>query len=670
MKMNRKHMLKFLFLLTIFTCLFTVIEIDVKAAESTKKITVTKVWNDENNILGLRPTDITAHIETKSSYLIDGPSLESKMKTLSGSGDINSDNTTITAIKKATKDEYEAKKSSLTSNNEVQTNGDKTYMWYDSGTIYFYSEADNIFLNANSGGTFRKMLNLTDISGLAYFNTSYVTDMNRIFQNCLSLENITPISGWNTSFVTDFTFSFGSSNTNDSMSIKSFEALRSWDVSNALTFNQTFKACKQVTTLEPLKDWNVSKVTNVNQMFNWNKGLTTEGLSYIKDWDVKRVSIFNNMTNNLNTGVVRPDFTKRPPRTSGSSWNTSGTYYPQGDALDSATPDTAPSYSSTNLYTTTSSNWIDNGDGTWTYEFTVPNDNASYKAWEDSVSKYTSDALEDNKKDVSDNAVTITNTLPIRDITITKVWEDDNNSFEKRPTDIIVHLISSDSSVDKTSGTWTNNGDNIWKYTYKVYGDNTAYSVYEEEVLGYTSDATSESKKDVVDNKATIKNTLETYNIELTTKVTGSNAELSDEFTYTINIYDENDNPLTKSIIIDGVLTTLDSGSITKVLKHGESVIISGIPKGYKYKMMQTDTDYTESYTIEKSGQDTVNDSSNDTGIITLNQNQKVTFNNNKEAPSITGINISIAPFLLIIILSLIVIDVILIEKKLKLNRS
>ena len=669
MRLNNK-VINCLILITMLFSGFYFGFINVYAADATKKITVTKVWNDEDNILEFRPTDITVHIETKSSYLIDGPSLESKMKTLSGSGDTNTDNTTITAIKKATDEQYNAKKSSLTSNNEVQTSGEKTYMWYEDGTIYFYSEADNIFLNANSGGTFRKMKSLTDISGLASFNTSYVTDMNRIFQDSLNLENITPISGWNTSFVTDFTFSFGSSNTANSMSIKSFEALRNWNVSNVLSFNQTFKACKQVATLEPLKDWNVSKVTNVTQMFNWSKSLTTEGLDYIKNWDVKRVSNFNNMTNNLNTGVARPDFTKRPPRTSGSSWNTSGTYYPQSEALAPATPDVPPTYSSQDVYTTSPSGWKDNGDGTWTYEFTVPNDNSTYVAWEEPVDKYTSDALENSKKDVSDDAITITNSLPIRDITVTKVWNDNSDYYEKRPGDITVHLVSSDNSVDKTSGTWIDNGDNTWKYIYKVYGDSTIYNVYEDAVVGYTSDAISTSPKAITSDAATITNTLDTNDLVLNSIVKGNMADTNDEFTYTITIYDENDNPVAKNVMIDGISTSLSSGSFTKVLKHGESVIIQGLPTGYKYKITETDTDYNESFNIEKEAAEDESESGTDTGIVTLTENHTITFNNTKEASVMTGVSTSKIPYIIMIGISLIVIETVLIFKKLKLSNN
>ena len=45
-------------------------------------------------------------------------------------------------------------------------------MWYDNGTIYFWSESEKVYLNADANNSFKFFSNLTDISGLAYIDTS------------------------------------------------------------------------------------------------------------------------------------------------------------------------------------------------------------------------------------------------------------------------------------------------------------------------------------------------------------------------------------------------------------------------------------------------------------------------------------------------------------------
>lgn len=353
-----------------------------KRLPKTDTITVTKKW--VNDTEKLRP-DIKIHIKSKSAYLIDGLSLNSKMRSLAG------DNTdwsiicsNVKTIKWATEDEYNNVKANLTSENEVQEKGEKVFMWFDdgNGTIYFYSTVSNIFMNANSEKICAKFVSLTDISAFSHFDASYVTDLNRIFINCGLLKDFSPISKWDTHYVTDLTFAFGYSVSNAdaqwNMAADSLEALRNWDVSNVLSFNQTFKGWNNLTSLEPISNWNVSKAQNMSLMFRLTMSLEDEGRDYIKDWNVRRVTNFDQvfLYNPIDPDVdmYKPIFTKRPGEWITNSRGRKGIYSPFDNALPALEPDAPLALPKVELeYTSDDKNCTITKDGdTWTYTFEVP----------------------------------------------------------------------------------------------------------------------------------------------------------------------------------------------------------------------------------------------------------------------------------------------------------
>ena len=234
-------------------------------------------------------------------------------------------NTNIIAFKKATLEQYNEIKDSLTSKNIISPSNSQheISMWFNdtSGTIYFYTNADRIILSGDVSKLFARMMNLTDISGLAYFDTSNVTDMNRMFQDCISLSDLSPIADWDTSNVTDMTFMFGA-NTPNNMSISDLSPLENWDVSKVTSFNQTFKYCTSLTLLNAIANWNVSSATNFQQMFNYC-GLTDA--SSIANWDVSQATNFNKMLDNTSNLAddKKPIFVIRP-----GYWSANGTYIP------------------------------------------------------------------------------------------------------------------------------------------------------------------------------------------------------------------------------------------------------------------------------------------------------------------------------------------------------
>ena len=295
-------------------------------------------YTDQQSVINLSSVD-GANIKLYAQWSVpkialvasNGQTLLAKMKQFANNGVAVTDpygtvNTNITAFKKATEAQYNAIKNTLTADNVISTTSShhSAYMWFDSatGTIYVYTDADEISLTGNMGRMFAKMQNLADISGLEYFDTSEVTDMNRMFQDVHGITDLSPIANWDTSKVTDMTFMFGSNGTTTGLRITSLDALKDWDVSSVTSLNQTFKNCTLLASLDGVKDWDVSSVTSLNQTFN--RCAFTDATA-IEGWDVTNVTTFNMMFAN-NTSLPndkRPIFTVRP-----GSWNNSGTYTP------------------------------------------------------------------------------------------------------------------------------------------------------------------------------------------------------------------------------------------------------------------------------------------------------------------------------------------------------
>lgn len=75
--------------------------------------------------------------------------------------------------------------------------------------LYIYTNtADGILANINSAYAFGGFTSVTEITGLEYLDTSYVTDMHWMFGDNHSLQTITIPSSWDTSGVLDMSYMF------------------------------------------------------------------------------------------------------------------------------------------------------------------------------------------------------------------------------------------------------------------------------------------------------------------------------------------------------------------------------------------------------------------------------------------------------------------------------
>lgn len=130
-------------------------------------------------------------------------------------------------------------------------------------TLYINSNG-GVKANLNASNYFSGFENLVGISGLEYFDTSLVTNMNEMFYYC---SNITKLD------------------------------LSTFDTSKVTNMNSMFYNCQKLTELD-LGNFNTSNVTNMNMMFYGCRSLVELDLSSFNTSNIKNMSrMFNNCEN-------------------------------------------------------------------------------------------------------------------------------------------------------------------------------------------------------------------------------------------------------------------------------------------------------------------------------------------------------------------------------------
>ena len=149
--------------------------------------------------------------------------------------------------------------STMTSDNIISTDDSEVpiYIWYDNGIIYWWSEAQKVYLNPDSSDMF-EFRNITNID-LSKLDTSKVTDMHDMFTGCESLTSL-DLSSFDTSNVTNISRMFCYCSNLTSINLSSF------DTSNVEAMTYVFDGCKKLKTID-LKSFNTEKVTYMSGMF-------------------------------------------------------------------------------------------------------------------------------------------------------------------------------------------------------------------------------------------------------------------------------------------------------------------------------------------------------------------------------------------------------------------
>ena len=171
---------------------------------------------------GDEPIVLHAQYGLPISYLISGSDINNKINYLT-------DDSSINDFRRGTLEEYNQAKDNFSDDYNIISTDESplpTYMWYDGYNVLYYSDAENIYMNANSASMFSYTYassidvtefdtsNVTDMSymfssgemtelDLSHFNTSNVTNMTGMFQGCSSLQTIYVSNNWSTDSLED-----------------------------------------------------------------------------------------------------------------------------------------------------------------------------------------------------------------------------------------------------------------------------------------------------------------------------------------------------------------------------------------------------------------------------------------------------------------------------------
>ena len=225
--------------------------------------------------------------------LSSGMVVNAKMKKLSGTANASysTSNTNIQAILKS---DIAPDISTMTSDNIVSNSTIPIYMWFDNGTIYWWSEANKIKCYKSSDWMFYNFQKLANIDGISSWNTSSVTNMRYMFDSCSALTNIEAVASWDTSSVTNMSGMFSSCRT-----LTNIEALASWDTRSVTNMSDMFYECRTLTNIEALASWDTSSVTNMRAMFS--NCFTLTNIEALASWNTSSVTNMSNMFYNCNT---------------------------------------------------------------------------------------------------------------------------------------------------------------------------------------------------------------------------------------------------------------------------------------------------------------------------------------------------------------------------------
>lgn len=226
-------------------------------------------------------------IDDKNATFINGEEFNVKMKKLAnnGVGSVESTDRNILAINysKNKPSDDKMKDENLVS---IKESNSPIYIWYDSGTIYWWSEDETPSFNENASSMFRNLLALTDISGIVNMDTSHAINFFAIFANDMSIDSYEPIKDWNVSKVETMECAFLYNR-----NIENLNGLENWDVSSLKNMSDMLRYNDKLNNIDAIKNWNVSSVENMQSLFSSCFSLEEIDLS---NWETSSLTNLSN----------------------------------------------------------------------------------------------------------------------------------------------------------------------------------------------------------------------------------------------------------------------------------------------------------------------------------------------------------------------------------------
>lgn len=158
----------------------------------------------------------------------------------------------------------------------------------EGGKLYTNNDASSMFGYLKGDG----FVNVTEINGLEFLDTSKTTNMTKMFQACIKVKEL-DLSNFNVENVTSMKQMFMSNSTVGKMALENIIGIDGWDVSKVTDFSSMFTYCSKLKKLN-LAGWNVSNnCVNIKQMFHMCGEL--ESIGDIGNWDVSNVTDMSNI---------------------------------------------------------------------------------------------------------------------------------------------------------------------------------------------------------------------------------------------------------------------------------------------------------------------------------------------------------------------------------------
>ena len=236
--------------------------------------------------------DSNAVIRDKGTFL-NGMDLNTKIKKIAGnsSATSSSTNSNIRAIKHS---DVEPVTSNKQEANVVSVDGTQypIYMWYEDGTLYWWSLDEKPALNTDATSAFGRLLSLSDLEGLRDIDVSKTTSLFASFYDCPSIQSLEALADWDVSNVRNMGWLFGIQDVVSEAgyhgSLNDLTGLSNWDVSSVQTMNQIFINIGSLTSLDGLEDWKTLSLTNMSCMFEQDSTLVD--IEALRDWDTSKVT--------------------------------------------------------------------------------------------------------------------------------------------------------------------------------------------------------------------------------------------------------------------------------------------------------------------------------------------------------------------------------------------
>lgn len=299
----------------------------------------------------------------------------------------------------------------------------------DDGTLYYWTNAQKIYLNDTTACIYSGLENATEID-TNLIDTSEVTNMKEMFEECHHVTKL-DLSKFNTSNVTDMSSMFYYCGDLSSLDISHFDTsnvnnmkrmftncsslsvldLSSFDTSNVNNIQSMFHSCSSLSNVYVSDEWNMDKVVGTSDYSNLfdddNKLFTTHGVNYSEYYYGNGKSFAHygegGVFDKKNTNGVLTTLNNVVTTVTNIVTNTI-------DSLTGTTSNDNSTQSATYVSTDPKQCTIHKDGDTWTYEFHVVDPDATYYATEDFMSGYTSSVGKSYVETSKDKAGTITNT--------------------------------------------------------------------------------------------------------------------------------------------------------------------------------------------------------------------------------------------------------------------